>query len=92
MRPPSHISLMFVDKQYQRRGIARRLFETVLDCRDIVDGNACITVNSSPYVVEIYRRLGFQPTGEERTENGIRFTPMKYVLTEQNGLHVSNGC
>lgn len=37
-----------------------------------------ITVNSSPYAVKIYKHLGFVPTAEEQTVNGIRFTPMKY--------------
>ena len=78
IRPPLHISLMFVDKQYHRRGIARRLFETVLNYRSVIDGHGRITVNSSPYAVEIYMRLGFQPTGTEQTVNGLRFTPMEY--------------
>lgn len=69
----AHIALFFVDKMYQRRGIGGRLFRTVL--------NNCtadeLTVNSSPYAVEIYRRLGFEPTDGEQAVNGIRFTPMK---------------
>ncbi|WP_347567129.1 GNAT family N-acetyltransferase [Alistipes finegoldii] len=39
-----------------------------------------ITVNSSPYAVEIYRRLGFTATDAERVTDGIRFTPMTYLL------------
>lgn len=35
-----------------------------------------MTVHSSPFAVEIYRHLGFVATGEERTVNGLRFTPM----------------
>ena len=37
-----------------------------------------ITVNSSPYAVEVYRHLGFTPTGGEQNIDGLRFTPMKY--------------
>ena len=36
-----------------------------------------VTVNSSPYAVEIYRRMGFIPIGTEKTVNGLRFTPME---------------
>jgi len=80
IKPSLHISLMFVDKQYHRRGIARRLFDTVLNCRNVINGHDRVTVNSSPYAVNVYRRLGFQPTGTEQTINGLRFTPMEYTL------------
>ncbi len=51
------------------------LFETM---RADDDGDV-FTVNSSPYAVEIYRRLGFAPTDHEQITNGIRYTPMKYT-------------
>ena len=41
------------------------------------------TVNSSPYAVKIYEHLGFVPTDNEQTVNGIRFTPMKYNQSEE---------
>ena len=69
-----HISLFFVDKNYHRQGLGRQLFETIL--------NNCIsetiTVNSSPYAVEIYKKLKFTVISEEKTRNGIRFIPMLY--------------
>ena len=70
-----HINLLFVDRAYHRRGIARALHETAVEyfC---ARGVSEVTVNSSPYAVEIYRRLGFAPTSGEQTVNGIRFTPM----------------
>jgi predicted GNAT family N-acyltransferase len=37
-----------------------------------------ITVNSSQYGLDFYKKLGFIPTEEEKTINGIRFTPMIY--------------
>ena len=36
------------------------------------------TLNSSPYGLPFYKAIGFVPTDEEKTVNGIRFTPMKY--------------
>ena len=35
-----------------------------------------VTVNSSPYAVEAYHRLGFRDTAPQQTVNGITFTPM----------------
>lgn len=75
-----HISLLFVKKEYHRQGIARALFETA---KRVCVGSGAkeITVNSSPYAVEIYGRLGFEPTDEEKNVNGIRFTPMKCIIS-----------
>jgi len=36
-----------------------------------------MTVNSSPYAVPIYHKLGFKDTGSEQVVNGLRFTPME---------------
>lgn len=48
-RPPCHISLLFVDEAYHRRGIARALCETVLDHSRRTGDCTAITVNASPY-------------------------------------------
>ena len=74
---PVHISLLFVDGQYHRQGIARALLERMAAIYRARGERGEITVNSSPYAVEAYRRLGFADTGPERTVNGIRFVPMK---------------
>lgn len=39
-----------------------------------------LTLNSSPYGLPSYLAIGFEPTGEEREINVIRFTPMRYVI------------
>ena len=76
----NHICMLFVHKNYHRKGIARSLFKTVEDIckRDNIISK--ITVNSSPYAIEVYRRLGFIDTDKEWTVNGIRFTPMSYII------------
>jgi|GEM_PF-2894443 len=80
-RGPSHISLLFVRKEYHRRGIARALLAVAEEsCR--LSGRSEITVNSSPYAVEVYHRLGFVDTDKEKVMNGIRFTPMKYTIKQ----------
>lgn len=79
-RSPSHISLLFVDKQYHQKGIARTLYHTVLDHYKMSGEHTAMTVNSSPYAAEIYRRLGFVDTDTEQVVNGIRFVPMKHIF------------
>lgn len=79
-RDQNHISLLFVEAAYHRQGIARALFDTF--CAFIRPDATIhrITVNSSPFAVEAYIRLGFTPTSVEQTAEGIRFTPMQYLL------------
>lgn len=80
VRPPCHISLLFVDKEFHRRGIAKELYRTVLDFYAKNSSYNEITVNSSPYAVEIYHKLGFADTDTEQTVNGLHFTPMKHTF------------
>ena len=74
-RGNSHIAQFFVEPCFQRQGVGRALFQAAND--------ACLldemTVNSSPYAIEIYKKLGFHALSEEQLKDGIRFTPMKYV-------------
>ena len=79
MRPPQHIGGFFVDAAYHRRGIGGRLFEAMR--RDYAD--QVFTVHSSPYAVEVYRRLGFVPTAGEQLTDGLRYTPMRYERREE---------
>lgn len=76
----NHICMLFVNKEYHRRGIARSLFQTVEERCKNENNISNITVNSSPYAIEVYHRLGFFDTDKELTLNGIRFTPMSYFL------------
>jgi len=75
--PPLRIALLSVEKRYHRQGIARKLFSAALNDKTRTDGHNKITVNASPYAVNIYRRLGFVQTNTEQTVNGLRFTPME---------------
>ena len=72
----NHIALFFVDGKYHRQGIGRKLFEAAAN--DNISGE--MTVNSSPYAVPVYHRLGFRDTEKEQITNGIRYTPMKVTL------------
>ena len=81
IRSNNHISLLYVKTEYHNKGIAGRLLKLSIESgqKDNPLLNY-IDVNSSPYAVEIYEKLGFERIGVEREVNGIRFTPMKLTL------------
>ena len=77
----THINLVFTKKEYHRRGIARAIFNYLLS--DVLAENPTLeslTLNSSPYGLPFYLAIGFVPQSEEQIMNGIRFTPMKYII------------
>lgn len=72
---------MFVKKEYHHKGIAKELFNRLKI--EIIEKNSntkCITVNSSLFAIQIYKKLGFITTDEELIQDGLRSTPMEYVL------------
>lgn len=73
IRDLSHIAMLFVDKEYHRKGIAKLLIEKI---KPLVHFEF-ITVNSSPYAVGFYHKVGFENIEDEKIDSGIRFTPMK---------------
>lgn len=81
IRDASHVSLMFVDKRHHRKGIARQLMGHALEEIERNEEITEMTVNSSPYAVKVYERLGFEKTGEQQEKDGIIFTPMMKTLT-----------
>lgn len=64
-----HIALFFVDGKYHQQGIGKQLFQAVRTDK--------MTVNSSPYAVAVYRKLGFEAVNTEQVITGLRFTPME---------------
>ena len=70
----THIALLFVEGKHHKKGIGKKLFETVKE----LNSNHFFTVNSSPYAHEVYKHLGFvDTTDEEQVVRGLRFYPMK---------------
>jgi ribosomal protein S18 acetylase RimI-like enzyme len=77
VRNNNHISLYFVKKQYQNKGIGKKLNELAINkCMKAKPDVTTIEVHASPYAVPVYEKLGFVKVDTERIENGIRFTPM----------------
>ncbi len=80
-----HISLLFVDKHYHRQGIARSLFDHIIQiCKEKNPSLKMITVNSSPYAVDVYHKLGFSNVSSEQVVDGIKFTPMELKIEKNN--------
>ena len=78
----THINLVFTKKEYHRKGIAKALFSYLLN--DVVQENPsleALTLNASPYGLPFYLAIGFVPLSGEQEINGIRFTPMKYIIS-----------
>lgn len=79
-RERTHISLLFIDAHRHRQGIGRALFDHLRTVCSADPACARITVNSAPFPIGFYRKLGFIPTDRELTVDGIRFTPMEFPL------------
>ena len=74
-RDNSHINLLFVLEEYQHNGIARNLFNLVIDnCKN--ENTKKVTVNSSPYAHNVYLKFGFIYDSEMKEVDGIKFYPM----------------
>jgi ribosomal protein S18 acetylase RimI-like enzyme len=80
LRDETHISLLFVDEMYHKRGIGRRLLEYVSSYVKTEEGHGSLTVNSAPYAIGFYHRLGFVDTGELQMNDGIYYTPMEMSI------------
>ncbi len=80
VRGNSHISLLFVDKEYHKRGIGRALMEGLCNYLKTELGIHRVTVNAAPFGTGFYRRLGFRDLQPEQTSSGIRYTPMELLL------------
>lgn len=79
IRDINHISLLFVIKEYHKKGIGKLLIDFAKGyCEGLLadKDKKTITVNSSPYAVEFYKKCGFKETSKEEVVDGIKFTKM----------------
>lgn len=80
VRYGNHISLLFVDEKYHRRGVGKALITYLCNYLMTEAGTSRITVNASPYGLGFYHRLGFRDIGLETEQDGVRYTPMEFIL------------
>ena len=74
LRDGSHLYHFFVEAEFHRRGIGRKLWEE-LRRRSPRDH---YTLNATPNAIAAYQRLGFKICGEPCSAMGIRYTPMEW--------------
>jgi 8-oxo-dGTP pyrophosphatase MutT (NUDIX family)/predicted GNAT family N-acyltransferase len=77
----AHISMLFVDGAYHRRGIGTELTNRMV-CEFKLRGFDKIALGASPYALPFYLKYGFKPTGNEESRNGLIAAPMEYVPGE----------
>ena len=78
MRSGFHISLLFVERQHQRKGVATKLVRRgAAYCLEQNPELRQITVNSSPKGRKAYEAMGFHKLAPEQVRDGMRYTPMR---------------
>jgi len=81
IRERSHVYSLYVDKRWQRRGIARRLWETGRDVALGPGHPGFFTVKASNFALPFYASLGFVPTAPTQASI-VRYNPMRLVLEQ----------
>ena len=77
VRNRNHLSLLFVDEEYHRRGIGRELMGRFCNYLKNEAGEHFMTLKAAPYAVDFYRKIGFQDVSPEEEVGGIRVTSME---------------
>jgi GNAT superfamily N-acetyltransferase len=77
LRDFNHVSLLFVRRGAQGKGVARRLLREALRLiRENRPAMDAVSVHSSPNAVAAYEKLGFRAQEPEKVTRGIRYVPM----------------
>lgn len=83
IRDNNRISLLFVDKDYHGRGIARSLFHVALkQCIQRDSSLSKFYVHASPYSVPVYKKLGFIAVDKMQEQNGLKYLPMEMNIVK----------
>jgi len=77
-RGNGRISMMFVNGEYHRQGIATALMKRIVYELKL-QGIDKITLQSSTYGVPFYNAFGFKSTGAERQADFFTVIPMEYT-------------
>lgn len=77
IRERRHLFHMFVASPYQRRGVARALWDVARREAIAAGGDGSFTVNASNYALPVYEAMGFERTAPMQCVNGLYFNPMK---------------
>lgn len=76
----SHLFHLFVAEIFQRKGLARRLWDVAREACLRAGNPGVFTVNSSRYAVGVYEKLGFVRQSAAVDVSGVICIPMKLEL------------
>lgn|GEM_PF-304919 len=74
IKDKNHLFHLFVDSSYHKKGIAKKLFESIKSNMDVNGMN----VNASIYAIPMYKALGFKKCGEKNRYKELEYQPMVY--------------
>ena len=80
LRSGNHISLLFVNEEYHKRGVGKALVKYLQEYMLSNTSYEKLTVNAAPYGIPFYHKLGFKDTGVQTCKDGIIYTPMEFYL------------
>lgn len=80
IRSGNHLSLLFVDEAYHRKGIGATILDRLCEYLTEEAGERYMSLKASPYAVNFYRKRGFHVVAPEEEISGIRVTPMEKVF------------
>lgn len=75
----SHISLFFVDTEFQRHSFGKKLLQTIVEASK----SELISVNSAPSAINAYKYMGFVATDSVIESNGIKYVPMELKVNRK---------
>ncbi len=74
------ISRLFIDKTYQKKGIAKKLMKKIENMYK-KKGAKKLKVYSSSYAIKFYEKIGFKKSrGKAKNKIGITYQPMQKIL------------
>jgi len=78
LRELTHITLLFIESEYQFQGAGTALLKkALLDCKDLDPAIDRVTVEALGQSRGFFETLGFRVTGDDNMEDGILKTPME---------------
>jgi GNAT superfamily N-acetyltransferase len=80
VRGGTHVYHLFVDAAYQRRGIARALWDAARAAALVPGHPGVFTVNASNVAVPFYASVGFERTAPMQVDK-VRYNPMRLSTT-----------
>ncbi len=78
MRGGNHLHHLFVSEEHQGKGIARQLWQAIMD----MCPNDEYALRSSLYAVPVYEKFGFKLSGDISEKEGIQFQPMTLTVEQ----------